>query len=365
MTKRLILSKQLSRPVPGNVSAAIARDLLRLVEEFGDDPQALMRQAGLAHLAPMLLMTGRAGSPLAHDDFTRLYAHCTWVLDDHAARQEAREPLTKAGLDMMCHCIITCRTLRDAIERADRFSQLLAPRLSRLVLKEEDGVARLSMPTIRRVRNACAYLSDLTGLSTYHRLFSWLIGEDMTLLGAAMRYPPLLDERTVSHLVPCPVQHGAPENGLRFASAYLDRPVIRSPFELDHLLIFFPFDMEAPLSKEAPLSERIAHLFSAMLASSETPAPAAQLARRFGISVATLKRRLLAEGTSLARIKAEARLGMACQLLSDPRLTITEVGRRARFSDTGAFRRAFHHWTGQSPSAWRDAHMSQPMATGG
>ncbi|QGP81241.1 AraC family transcriptional regulator [Sphingobium sp. CAP-1] len=365
MTKGLIHSKQLSRPVPGHVSAAIARDLLRLVDEFGDDRHALMRQAGLAHLAPMLLDVGRTGRPLAHEDFIRLYAHCTWVLDAHAARQEGRDPLTKSGLDMLCHCIITCRTLRDAIDRADRFCQLLAPRLSRLVIDEEDGVARLSMPTIRRVRNACAYLSDLTGLSTYHRLFSWLIGEDIVLFGAAMRYPPLLDERTVSHLMPCPVRHGAPENSLRFAAAYLDRPVIRSPFELDHLLIFFPFDMEAPLSKEAPLSERIAHLFSAMLASSETPAPAAQLARQFGISVATLKRRLLAEGTSLARIKGEARLGLACQLLSDPRLTITEVGRRARFSDTGAFRRAFHQWTGLSPSAWRDAHMAATTEAGG
>ncbi|WP_313801417.1 AraC family transcriptional regulator ligand-binding domain-containing protein [Sphingobium sp.] len=353
MTKGLTTPKQLSRPVPGAVSAAIARDLLRLVEAFGDDPQALMQRAGLTHLAPSLLASGKAGRPLLHDDFTRLYAHCTWALDDHAARQEGREPLTKAGLDMLCHCIITCRTLGDAIGRTDQFSALIGPRLARLVLKREDGIALLAMPTLRRVRNACAYLSDLTGLSTYHRLFGWLIGEDIPLLGAAMRYPPLLDERTISYLMPCPVRHGAPENSLRFAASYLDRPVIRNSFELEHLLEHFPFDLELAQSKDTPLSERISHLFSTMLASGETPATATRLAHQFGMSTATLKRRLSAEGTSLARIKANARMALACQLLADPRLSVTEVGRRTRFSDTGAFRRAFHQWVGQSPSEWR------------
>ena len=357
MTKGLIVPKQLSRPVAGPVSAVIARDLLRLVAAFGEDPQTLMREAGLAHLIPSLLAPGKTGRPLVHDDFTRLYAHCTWLLDARAARQEGREPLTKAGIDMLCHCIITCRTLREAIKRADQFSALIGPRLARLVLKVEDGTASLAMPTVRRVRNACSYLSDLTGLSTYHRLFGWLIGEDMPLLGVAMRYPPLLDERTVSYLVPCPVRHGAPENSVRFAAFYLDRPVVRTAFELDHLLGHFPFDMELAQSKEAPLSERISHLFSTMLASGETPASAIQLARQFSISVATLKRRLMAEGASLAQIKIKAKYALACQLLIDPRLTITEVGRRTRFSDTGAFRRAFHQWTGQSPSEWRQSHI--------
>jgi AraC-like DNA-binding protein len=357
MTKRLNIAKHLSRPVQGSVSAVIAQDLLRLVDMFGHDPHDLMREAELTHLLPGLLAPGTMGRSLAHDDFTRLYAHCTWLLDEHAARQEGREPLTKAGFNMLCHCIITCGTLREAIARADQFSILIGPRLSRLLLKVDDGVAKLTMPTVRRVRNACAYLSDLTGLSTYHRLFGWLIGEDIALLGAAMRYPPLLHERTVSYLLPCPVRHGAPENSIGFAASYLDQPIVRSAFELDHLLERFPFDLALAQSKDAPLSERIAHLFSATLASGETPASAARLASQFGISVATLKRRLTAENTTLAQIKAQARLTLACQLLTDPRLTITEVGRRTRYSDTGAFRRAFHQWTGQTPSAWRELHM--------
>ena len=354
MTKKLN-TKHLSRPVASRVSVAIARDLLRLVREIGSDPAILLREAGLAHLIAPLTGTAAAQRGLSQEDFIRLYAHCTWALDEQAARQEGRDRLTKAGVDLLCYCIITCRTLRDVIERADQFSKLIGARTGRLRLKVEDGVARLDMATVREVRNACAYVSDLSGLSTYYRLFGWLIGEDIPLLGAAMRYPPLLDERTISYLMPFPVQHGAPENSLRFPALYLDRPVLRSHHELEHLLERFPFDVEQPQSLDAPLSERISHLFSAMLASGEAPATAAQLAQQFSISVATLKRRLADEGTSLVQLKTEARRAMASRLLADPRLTITEVGRRTQFSDTGAFRRAFHQWTGMSPSRWREA----------
>jgi AraC-like DNA-binding protein len=353
MTKKLN-AKHLSRPVAARVSVVIARDLLRLVKEIGSDPASLLRQAGLAHLVTSLIDTTRSQRGLSQEDFTRLYAHCTWALDARAARQEGREPLTKAGVDMLCHCIITCRTLRDVIERTDRFSELIGPRAGRLRLKVDDAIARLEMATPRQVRNGCAYVSDLTGLSTYHKLFGWLIGEDIPLLGAAMRYPPLLDERTISYLMPFPMQHGAPENSLRFPAAYLDRPVLRSHHELEHLLERFPFDVEQPQSLDAPLSQRILYLFGAMLASGEAPGTAAKLAQQFSISVATLKRRLADEGTSLVRLKTEARRTLAARLLADPRLTITEVGRRTQFSDTGAFRRAFQQWTGLSPSRWRE-----------
>jgi len=356
MTNKVKANKQLSRPVPGRASATVARDLLRLVGAYGGNQPALLRQAGLAHLSARLLSPQGPVPSLSHEEFARLYAHCTWALDECAARQEGREPLTKAGIDMLCHCVITCRTLRDAIERTDRFSALVGVRAGRLILSVEGDIAQLEMITERTVRNPCAYLSDLTGLSTYHRLFGWLIGEDMPLITATMRYPALLPERTTFYLMPHPVTHGAAGNSLFFPADYLDRPVIRSPQELEPMLLDFPFNLSLPQSKDAPLSERISRLFAAMLASGEAPATGAWLARSFGISEATLKRRLAAEGTSLVGLRTQARQDIALRLLADPRLSITEIARTTHFSDATAFRRAFRQWTGQSPAAWRATH---------
>lgn len=360
MTKPLNQNKQLSRPGSGWVPADVPRELLRLVGEFGDDPHGLLRDARLLHLAPLLLDGGDGRDVIPQHTFTPIYAAAIGRLDVQAARQEGRDSLTKAGVDMMCHCIITCRTLRDAIARMDQFSALLAPRTGRLMLVESGEVARLDMLTVRRVRNACSYLSDLTGLAAYHRLLGWLIGEDIPLSGAALRYPPLLTQQTVAYLMPHAVQHHAPENSLRFPARYLDRPVVRTHHELDFLLQGFPFDLAASQSKETPLSERLSHLFAAMLASGDPPATASHLAQQFSLSVATLKRRLAAEGVSLSQLKAGARRDLAMQLLRDPRISISEVGRRTQFSDAGAFRRAFRHWTGQSPSGWRQGAPERP-----
>lgn len=353
MTKSLTPNKQLSRPVPGRVPAGVAQELLQMVAEYGGDPDAFLRGAGLGGLKGILVDRRDQRGSIGHLDFTRLYARATAMLDEVAARQEGRTSITKGGIDMMCYAIITCRTLRDVIARMDGFFALLAPRTGRLTLAVVDGEARLDMATIRKVRNSCAYLSDLTGLATHLRLFGWLIGEDIPLSGAAMRYPPLMDARTVAYLLPYPVEHDAPENSLRFPARYLDRPVVRDHHELDLLLERFPFDIEEPQSKHTPLSDRITHLYASMLASGDAPATADELARQFSISIATLKRRLTAEGTSLSRIKANARRDLAAHLLRNPRLSIAEVGRRAHFSDTGSFCRAFRQWAGVSPSQWR------------
>lgn len=353
MTESLIPKKQLSRPGPGRTPTVVARDLLRLIGEYDGDATAFLEAIGLIHLIPSLLNRTEAADTIPHHDFTRLYASATATLDDHAARQEGRAPLTKAGIDMMCHGIITCRTLRDAIARLSQFSTLLAPRTGLLTLDVADGIATLEMATIRRVRNGCSYLSDLTGLAFYHRLFGWLIGEDIGLTDTRLRYPRLLDPQTVAYLLPYPVQHHANENALCFAAAYLDQPVVRSHHELESMLDRFPFDIEAPQSKQTPLSERISHLFATMLAGGDELATADQLAKQFSISVATLKRRLASEQTSLGQLKKAARRDLAETLLTDPLLSIAEVARRTRFSDAGAFRRAFREWTAQSPSSWR------------
>jgi AraC-type DNA-binding domain-containing proteins len=352
MTRSLNPAKQLSRPGPGHVPAAVARDLIRVVEEYEGNAARFLRSAGLSHL--QYLLDGREVSrSVARRDFTRLYAIATAVLDGHAARQEGRDSLTKNGVDMMCHAIITCRTLREVIARLARFSALLAPRTGLLTLTEHNGQAQLTMATIRSMRNSCAYLSDLTGLASYHRLLGWLMGEEIALQGAALCYPPLLDRQTIAYLLPHKLQHGVTENHLVFSSGYLERPVVRSSHELDHLLMHFPFDIEEAQSKEMPLSERINRLFAALFESGE-PLPTAEgLSHQFSISLATLKRRLEAEGTSFAQLKATALKEATQRLLADPRLSIAEIARQAHFSDATAFRRAFARWTGTSPTVWR------------
>ena len=355
MTKGIAINKHLSRPVPPATSAAIARELLLRVKEIGIDPQQILTKAGLAQSAATLIGQTCPGT-LSPAEFARVYAHCTWELDACASHQEGREPLSKQEFDLFCHCVIGCRSLREVIARTTSFSEMIFPRMGRVTLRVSGPRAALQMASQRNILNACAYLSDLTGLSSYYRLFGWLIGEDIGLLRIDMQYPPLLTERTICHLMRHPINHRASENSLHFPSHYLERPVVRSHYELEALLRFFPFDTEIMQTREWPLSERISQQLEKALNIGDPLPTAETLARQFSISLATLKRRLADEGTSLSSLKALRRREAAQRLLSDRRLAIAEVARMTQYSDAGAFTRAFHQWTGQSPYRWRSVN---------
>lgn len=349
--------KHLSIPAPRQASIPVARELLRYVIASGADPEALVRRARLSHPARALLDPHWQGQ-LSRLEFSALYAEAAWALDAQAARQEGREPLAKWEFDLFCQCLITCRTLRDVIGRATAFQTMLIPRMGRLELVEEGDLAEFRMTTFRTRRNVAAYVSDLTGLSTHHRLFGWLIGEDIRILSVGFCYPPLVSRLCASVMMLHPVMHHADENFLRFPAHYLEAPVIRTPAELDRLLERFPFDLEEIITKEALLSEKVRVVLHSALARGE-PLPTGQaIARQFHLSPATLKRRLAEEGFTLVSLKNACRGDLARALLEDGGLAIGEVAQRVGFSDSATFSRAFRQWTGQAPGAWRGKELS-------
>lgn len=353
MTKRITPSKHLSRPAHLPVESDVLRDLLVLAAEHGLDPQALLDRAQVGVSAEKVL-EGSWRSSISHADFARFYAQCVWALDQQSSHQERRAPIRKLEFDLLCHCLITCRDLRGAMARLFDFSAMLHPRMGQQRLVMQGTRAVFIMDSLRAVRNEAAYLTDLTGLSSLRRLFGWLIGERLELAYVEMCYPPHLEEKTLSHLMPYPVRHRAPHNALVFDADFLDRPIRRTPAELEQWLSHFPFDVTQPQSKDAPITETVeAMIRSALERGAPTPS-GRTMAAQLSISVGTLNRRLAAEGTSLRSAKQHCRIALAEVLLGDPRLSIGEIARRTGYSDYTALSRAFRAARGTSPSAWRD-----------
>lgn len=77
------------------------------------------------------------------------------------------------------------------------------------------------------------------------------------------------------------------------------------------------------------------------------------VARALHVSVRTLQRKLVAEGTSFREV-AEAVLGrLALDYLADRQVSVAEVAFLLGFSDPSSFNRAFRRWTGDTPGRWR------------
>ncbi len=78
-----------------------------------------------------------------------------------------------------------------------------------------------------------------------------------------------------------------------------------------------------------------------------------RVAAAFGLSPATLKRRLQKHGTHFQVLLDQARLQVALDLYESRGYTNDEVAAYLRFNDTTNFRRSFKRWAGASPSALR------------
>jgi len=72
------------------------------------------------------------------------------------------------------------------------------------------------------------------------------------------------------------------------------------------------------------------------------------------LSSRTLQRRIAAEAKTFSEVVDDWRFMRSIEMMSDPGLTIREIGERLYYANTPNFDRAFRRWTGGSPSEYRN-----------
>lgn len=339
-----------AHPIP--VSAA--RELLGTVERFGEDCSRLpyrrqLQEYVTAQGLPEQLVR------LSVAQFAPLFKDCTLALESQSCRLDGRPTHPVDYMRMWCHCVITCARLGDVLGRSCEFFGLLSalPGTSTFAVSVTGGQAIFHMQTRRRYLGPSSAVTDLIGLSAQARLFSWLIGEELPILEAHLSYPESVRTVVPRFLSPYPLRFDQDCNRLLFPSAFLERPVVRTPQDLESYLAVYPWDFT--LADQAPvlLSDSIVAVFRhAMMRGNGIP-HLQQLARMFGLSSTTLRRRLGAEDTSVHELKEATRRGLAQELLLQTPLSCEAVAARLDYSDAGTFTRAFRDWLGMTPAAFR------------
>jgi AraC-like DNA-binding protein len=83
---------------------------------------------------------------------------------------------------------------------------------------------------------------------------------------------------------------------------------------------------------------------------------AATIACLFSMHRRTLHRHLRMEGLAFRQVANGIRFEIACDLLGNTGMTLSQIAAVLRYSELSAFTRAFRRWSGQTPSAWRGSH---------
>ena len=215
------------------------------------------------------------------------------------------ELVAPGAFRMMCYCIISCRNLGEAIQRASEFYRTFFDERSQLYANFSDHHARVGYRT--RVQDGVSRVAagDAYGLSMWHRFFGWLCGRPLELTAP---YQLLLMESN-------------PEGR----------------------------------SLSVQVKAMIGHDFSEGFPGFDT------ISRALNMSAPTLRRRLKSEGTTFQRLKDEARCEAAVLCLDRPELSISDVAMQMGFTDPSAFHRSFKKWTQQTPGQYR-ASRRRPSA---
>jgi AraC-like DNA-binding protein len=334
------------------VPTRFVKTLLRLVGEGGYDFQPVLDDAGL-DFDPLDESSPSYRAEISALQYTRVYQRVLHLLQDETFGFGGSGVAAPGAFRMMCYCIISCRNLGQAVQRAAEFYRTFFDERSQLYANFSEQYARVGYRTSQGSANSPVAVADAYGLSLWHRFFSWLCGRPIELKRVDFRgtEPGRLDR--YERLFGCSLYFNQASDLLYFDSACLAWPVVHTEHSLREFLRTAPYQLL--IMEHDPQGQSLSLQVQAMIGhdfSSGFPGFDA-ISSALGISAPTLRRRLKREGTTFQQLKDNARREAAILALDRPELTINEVALQVGFTDPSAFHRSFKKWTGNTPGQFR------------
>ena len=344
------MTQALERSVAAVGIASVDHLLLVLekAEQVGLSPTSIMRSCGLSYSIQDLRSGNITNIPEA--DFIRLRQQC--IID---IRSKIAPPrylgMSAQDLDYLIHSLISSLSLREALERQQRFHALTGGRFGRSKLRVDGGMAHFEV-SVGPAEGQWAIFFETDALLVYTHLMEWLIGEAFPV-EYELAFADDRPNHSIVDIFGVGAALGMERSQINFDAALLDRPVVRTPADLRQFMEYFPWGSPSAAEIVTKVAVRVAALYRhAMLNGAAFPT-VAELAGRLGLADATLRRRLKAEGTSIRQIKDELRFEQAAQMLSRADMRMKAVAERSGFRNDKAFIRAFRLKMGETPEEFR------------
>lgn len=300
-------------------------------------PEALFAQEKIYLTTAQLFALWRTVSEMSHDPGLGLRLGTE-------LRFERNHPLAVAGA--------CSRNFADALQRLARYKQLTCPEEIRVVRRARETSVEFHFPAAREVEPGIMVDVGLSWILNVGRRGSE--GEITPLRLELIR--PVAHRGLLERHFGCRVKFSADRNALVFRTDDLDRPFVTANEELA-LMIGAQLESElASRNAGVGLGESVKH---ALMRSMAGRRPTLQdVARELGMSSRTLQRRLLASGATFQELLEVARREVAHRYLRRPVVEFNEAAFLLGFEDVNSFYRAFQAWEGQSPSEWREKHLT-------
>ena len=311
-------------------------DVPRMLQRAGITP-ALMQQ-------PLSRVTQEQYAALVRA-LTRSTRDELWGLLEH--------PLPMGSFSQICHHLVHCRNLEEALHTGLRYYRLLLQDIRPRMRREGDMVT-ISFAMCSQPSAALDFASRTFCFFTYG-LASWLVSRRVPI--AAVLYRPQDRHRITEagRLFDAPVRFDSQVLGIQFHSNWLSLPVVQSTQSLQEFLQHTPSNLLIKYRDRSTLRERIRHLLRKHMT---TDMPSLEVvSAQLGMTPQTVRRHLLQEECGFQAIKDELRLDIAIGYLSNPDMTLGEIAAQLGFSEASTFHRAFKTGTGLAPGHYRQIRL--------
>ncbi len=293
-------------------------------------------------------LVDQPGVRVSADKLSNL-AQRIWDLLDDEAMSLASSKLPRGAFAMMGSLTIHEPTLKKAIFSASRFYKMVTSAYS-MELVVTDELATLKCVFTAPELDAERLLSELT-LMGWHRYFSWLIAENITMDTVYFHYPPPSQVEEYSYLFPGNHQFHSDFLGFSFPSRYLRAENVQNADSMKVFMQNCPAELFTQPRVDFSLSGALKRLLRRSLKHGFPTIDEA--AEQMHMTKRTLIRRLAEEGAAYQKLKDAVRRDRAVYLLAKNELSINEVAEQVGFSDSAVFARAFKSWTGCSPRDYK------------
>lgn len=328
-----------------NVSILAVRAYLELVSDIGVSREEFLAAARI-DAERLDDIYGR----LALAELDRVQEVALALTGDPALGLHMAERASAPAYDVMGYLVSHAATLRECFQNLSRYSRILSDVTT--TIEEHADVATVVCRFMGPPDTPAVRLRAELVMMGFLRVLRSFCGESTMPHEVLFEHaaPPYRDE--YSRLFGGRERFEQPVTALRFDRVLLESETAYKNPRLKSILTDEAERLLERLERAATTAERIREWLA--LRGAKNPPAMMEAAKQLGISVRSLRRRLVEEGASYPKLVEEAQAALAKRLLDASDRSIYEVAFEMGFSDPSAFHRAFRRWTGMTPVQYRE-----------
>ncbi len=334
-----------------SVGAGYARRLFTVVENFGLPRDGLLRHAS-ANLGGWEPSQARIPLPA----LLALFHSALALTGRRDLALEFGRMARPDTFDVLGYALMTCRNLGEAIDLVPLYRRVVFDSgYSETRFAVKDGCAKLAWIVLPEAQHPGLPYDELLAeslIASWCGFGRWITGTDMPLLEVRFRHDAPADSRPFASFFACPVVFRAGENAVLFDGSLLTQPLLQADAELNLSMRDQARRAMARSRGEHDVAQQVRQSLARLMPKCE--ANLKHVALDLGMNPRTLQRRLASADFSFQAILDETRRDLAQVYLRDAALSALDVALLLGYAEQSSFTRAFRHWFGSTPTAWRN-----------